>query len=128
MGSNPAGGTISLYSFGVAMAVPNNIDSSVQPDEKIGEDEKILAVLAYIPIICLIPLLQKQRSDFVARHARLGFALFLVEILALLLRFRIIWDIVLFLCVCFALYGIYKVLQGKTHDIPFLSDLFEKRW
>ncbi len=110
------------------MAVPNNTDSPVQPDEKIGEDEKILAVLAYIPIICLIPLLQKQHSDFVARHARLGFALFLVEILALLLRFRIIWDIVLFLCICFALFGIYKVLRGKTHDIPFLSDFFEKRW
>ena len=110
------------------MVTPTNTDSSDRLDEKIGEDEKVLAVLAYIPLICLIPLLQKERSEFVTKHARLGFALFLVEILALLLRFRIIWDIILFLCVCFALFGIYKVLRGKMYDLPFLSDLFEKHW
>ena len=100
---------------------------SDRPNEEIGEDEKILSVMAYIPILCLIPLLQRQRSAFVASHARLGFALFLVEVLAVLLRLRIIWDAVIFLCFCLALVGIYMVLRGKTYSLPFLSDLFEKR-
>lgn len=110
------------------MTLPNNHDSSPRAEEKIGEDEKILAVMAYIPIICLIPLLQRERSPFVAHHARLGFTLFLAEVLAILLRLRIIWDIVIFLCICLALVGIFTVLKGKKYNIPFISDLFEKRW
>ena len=110
------------------MAEPDKDAFSDRPDEEVGEDEKILSVMAYIPILCLIPLMQRQRSSLVAGHSRMGFALFLVEILAVLLRLRIIWDAVIFLCFCLALIGIYMVLRGKTYNLPFLSDLFEKRW
>ena len=106
----------------------NKDTPSSQPTEEVGEDEKILATMAYIPIVCLIPLMQRERSTFVASHARLGFVLFLIEILAVLLRFRIIWDAVIFLCFCLALIGIYSVLRGKLYNLPFLSDLFQKRW
>ena len=110
------------------MAETNQDTSSRQREEEISEDEKILAVMAYIPVICLIPLMQRERSAFVAGHARLGFTLFLAEVLALLLRFRIIWDAAIFLCVCLALVGIYRVLRGKDYILPFLSDLFQRRW
>jgi uncharacterized membrane protein len=96
--------------------------------EEISEDEKILAAMAYVPVVCLIPLLQRERSAFVAGHARLGFTLFLVELLALLLRLRLIWDAVIFLCVCLALIGIFRVLRGKDYILPFLSDLFRRHW
>ncbi len=108
------------------MPQPLSSDPSPQSSEKIDEDEKILAIMSYIPVICLIPVMQKERSVFVANHARLGFALFLVEILALLLRLRIIWDILIFLCICLALLGIFMVLKGKSYSVPFLSDLFGK--
>ncbi|MFH1010197.1 MAG: hypothetical protein V1784_03050 [bacterium] len=101
---------------------------SPSPEQGISEDEKILSVMAYIPVVCLIPLMQRERSPFVASHARLGFVLFLVELMAVLLRLRIIWDAVIFLCVCLALIGIYRVLKGRDYHLPFLSDLFHKRW
>jgi uncharacterized membrane protein len=131
VGSSPAGGTfhsLQVLILGGSIMVETGDKSSSKPESEIGEDEKILAVMAYIPAICLIPLMQRERSAFVASHARLGFALFLVEIIAVLLRFRLIWDAIIFLCVFFAFLGIYQALRGKEYNLPFLSDLFHRRW
>jgi uncharacterized membrane protein len=41
-----------------------------------------MAVLSYIGILCLIPLLMKKTSKFAQEHAKQGFVLFLFEIAA----------------------------------------------
>lgn len=47
-----------------------------------GEDEVILAVCAYVPVLCLVPALVGQESDYIRAHARQGVSLFFIEIVA----------------------------------------------
>ncbi len=49
----------------------------------ISEDEKLLAVLAYVPFVCFVPFFKREESSFVHGHVRLGMALFFVEVVAL---------------------------------------------
>ena len=95
---------------------------------EISEDEKLLAVLAYVPFVCFVPFFKRDESAFVQAHVRLGMALFFVEVAALLLRFRFIWDLVLFFCIVLAALGIMNVFKGRGFFVPFLSDMFSRKY
>jgi len=95
---------------------------------EITEEEKLQAVLAYVPVLCLIPFLKTDRTDFVSAHVRLGMTLFVIEIFALILRYlRVVWDVVILLCVIAALAGIINGVRGRHFWLPYLSDLFSRR-
>jgi hypothetical protein len=100
----------------------------VKEQYDISEDEKLLAVLAYIPFVCFVPFFKRDESAFVQGHVRLGMALFFVEVGALLLRFRFIWDLVLFFCIVLAALGIMNVFKGRGFFVPFLSDMFSRKY
>jgi uncharacterized membrane protein len=122
MGSSPVGGTNLRPKMSETNPNPPN------PETDISEDDKLLAILAYVPGLCLLPFLRTDRSEFVSAHVRLGMTLFAVEVFAIILRYlRVVWDIVLFLCVIAALVGIYHVVRGRLYFLPYLSDLFSKK-
>ena len=99
------------------------------PEENfLSDEEKLLALLSYVPFLCLVPYLNRDRSAFVTGHVHLGMTLFLIEIGALILRFRFIWDLILLFCVIAAVVGIFHVVQGRGLYIPFLSDLFSRKY
>lgn len=102
--------------------------SHVKEPHEASEDEKLLAVLAYIPFVCFVPFFKRDESAFVQGHVRLGMALFFVEVAALLLRFRFIWDLVLFFCIVLAALGIMNVFKGRGFFVPFLSDMFSRKY
>ncbi|MBU0691722.1 hypothetical protein KKG66_10585 [bacterium] len=106
---------------------PDPENTTPQREPVLQDDEKIMAVLAYIPILCLLPYTRKDQSEFVSGHVRLGMTLFIIEIIAVILRFRFIWDLVLLICVISALVGIYHVVMGRGFYLPFLSDLFSRK-
>ncbi|MDD5088560.1 MAG: hypothetical protein PHI18_07165 [bacterium] len=104
----------------------------VQPidpkDEEIGEEDKLLAVLAYVPFLCLIPFVRPDRSVFVTRHVQIGLMLFVAEIFAVILRYLpVVWDVVIFVCVLLALVGIFHVVRGRTFTLPVISDWLRKQ-
>ncbi|HEY3294307.1 MAG TPA: hypothetical protein VGL38_02610 [bacterium] len=100
-----------------------------QPSANVSEDDKLLAVLSYVPILCLIPYLRTDRSAFVSAHVRLGMTLFVIEIFALILRYlRVVWDVIILLCVIAALVGIANGVRGRLFSLPYLSDLFSKKY
>lgn len=88
----------------------------------------MLSVLAYIPFVCFVPFFKRDSSAFVAGHVRLGMALFFIEVCAMLLRFRFIWDLVLFFCIVISAVGIANVFRGKGLVIPYLSDMFSRKY
>jgi uncharacterized membrane protein len=105
---------------------------SDQPDDRqpkdITDDEKLLAILAYVPVLCLIPFVRTDRSEFVSAHVRLGITLFVIEVFALILRYlRVVWDVIILLCVVGALAGIIHVVRGRPFSLPYLSDLFSRK-
>jgi hypothetical protein len=98
-----------------------------QPED-ITDDEKLLAILAYVPILCLIPFVRSDRTAFVTAHVRLGMSLFVIEVFALILRYlRVVWDVIILLCVVGALAGIIHVVRGRPFSLPYLSDLFSRK-
>jgi len=103
---------------------PETFDS--EPD--FSEDEKLMAILAYVPLLCLIPFTRPERSSFVSGHVRIGLILFVVEIFAVILRYLpAVWDVIIFLCVVAALAGIYHVVRGLPFSIPYLSELLANK-
>ena len=98
-----------------------------QPKD-VTEDEKLLAILAYVPVLCLIPFVRSDRGEFVSAHVRLGMTLFVIEVFALILRYlRVVWDVIILLCVVGALAGIIHVVRGRPFSLPYLSDLFSRK-
>ncbi len=100
-------------------------EGSFQTDEG-----RLAAIMAYIPFLCFIPLLNMKHNEEARFHARQGVVLFLIELLALLFLVdriaNFVFTAVLIIAVAFAIAGIYFALQGKNYRLPIVGDLAEK--
>jgi len=110
------------------------LDEAIEDRNKEADSLKdqgmIASVLAYIPFLCLIPLLQMRENERARFHSRQGLLLFLIEILAGILLIPglsgTIWRTVLILALGASAAGIVFGLQGKSYKLPILGDLAEK--
>jgi len=84
------------------------------------------AALAYLPLVCLIPLFLNRENEYIQKHARQGFLLFIVELLALLLKINAFWNLVIIICLATAVVGALGILLKGEIRIPFLADLGER--
>lgn len=96
-------------------------------------EEKInpLAILCYIGILVLIPLLFEKEDEFVKFHTKQGLALFLAEVATLFISWipLIGWLIGFVLSIVWILLsigGIINVLSGKKKPLPFLGGFAER--
>lgn len=99
-------------------------------DEELEEADLQLALLAYLPVICLVSVIAKRREDFVAFHASQGLALFLVELFSGMLFFVPVIGPVLALlvalaCLAAAVLAIRTVRRRGRWPIPLVSALAE---
>lgn len=112
----------------------NQTEQSQAPHEskaKLSDDNKAFAVLSYLGLLSLIPLLLKKNDEFVQFHARQGFALAIAEIAACFLNIipfigPIFWMILSFVFVIISLVGIMKALEGEKWEIPILHEYAKK--
>jgi fumarate reductase subunit D len=95
-----------------------------------SEEGRLAAIMAYIPFLCFIPLINMKENKEARFHARQGVMLFLVELLAALLLIDQISDFVftaiLLGAAAFSVAGIVFALQGKNYRLPIISDLADK--
>lgn len=98
------------------------------------EKNKGMAVLSYIGILCLIPLLAAKESKYAQFHAKQGLVLFIVWVILGVLyaipgvnvvMFFIGWILWLLLAIL-AIMGIVNSLQGKYWKMPVLGGMAEK--
>lgn len=101
---------------------------------KAGEEQEILegkifAVLAYLSILCIIPLALKKDNAFVLRHGKQGLVIFVAEV-AVFLAHIILGEWILrlgiFVLGVFSFIGIIAVLQGRLIKFPLITDTAEK--
>ena len=85
-----------------------------------------LAALAYLPLICLIPLFLNRDDEFIQKHAKQGFILFLIEISAMLMKIDAIWNLIIFICLAAAIVGALGIIVRGEVRIPILSDLADR--
>lgn len=102
-------------------------------EEKIVEIDvnKGLALISYIWILCLIPLLLKRKDEFVGHHAKQGLVLFVFEIILMVVGVIPLLGWLLafvgwILAVVLAIMGIINVLAGKKWVMPILGKYADK--
>ena len=100
-------------------------------DKKDIEENKVIAAISYIFLLCLIPLLTKKQSKFAQFHAKQGliitiiwFVIWIIGIIPVLgwiLSFTA--DISLLVI---SVIGIIKTLDGEYWKIPYIYTLSKK--
>lgn len=86
------------------------------------KDNKLWAVLSYLGVLVVIPLLAKKESSFVQFHAKQG--------LVLLVGWALAWlpfgPIIALIAFIFSIVGIVNVLNGERKNLPIVGELAEK--
>lgn len=121
--------------------------SSDGTEERVSAQEiasgKLLAAVAYLPTLCFVGLLAAPDNRYVGFHARQGFLLFLVEVIAWIavsvfegsigripvLGFLVGAIVRFILGIGFlglTVYGVVKGATGEMARIPLLGDAIEK--
>lgn len=99
-------------------------------DELASDESRLGALIAYIPFLCFIPLLNMRENKDALFHARQGTILFLIELVAAILLVEKISDFVfkaiLVGAIALAAAGIYFAMQGKSMRLPIIGDLADK--
>ncbi|MFH1620618.1 MAG: DUF4870 domain-containing protein [Patescibacteria group bacterium] len=96
-------------------------------DKKDIDDNKVIAAIGYIGILCLIPLLAKKDSKFAQEHGRQAFVLFIGEIVVWVLGMLPVigWFLIgplgSLLLLVVSIIAIIKTLQGEFWEIPVIG-------
>ena len=103
----------------------------VQDDDDLNlEESRLAALIAYVPFLCFIPLLNMRENKAALFHARQGVILFLIELAAAVFLIDGISDFffkaILVAAVALSAAGIYSALQGKKFRLPVIGDLADK--
>jgi len=95
--------------------------------DKDVEDNKVIAAIGYVWILCLVPLFLKRHSKFAQFHAKQGLVLFIVEIFGwLIFWIPLVGWLLGVLILIFAILGIMNALQGNYWEMPILGKYAKK--
>ena len=111
--------------FEKVMDTPDTTDEC-EPEDI--EANKVLAILAYIGILVIIPLLAGKDSKFARFHTNQGLILFIFAIIISFLSFKLSWMGWVFkvldaFVVVFAVLGIINAASGKAKELPLIGKL-----
>ena len=98
------------------------------PDQEVI-DGKIYAVLSYLSILCIIPLVLKKENPFVLFHGKQGLVIFIGEVAVFVAHIVLgpaILSIGTFVFGVVSLVGIIQVLRGQYYKFPYISDIADK--
>lgn len=110
------------------MALPNINDPQVKKDI---EENKVLAAIGYIGILCLVPLLLKPKSQFCKFHGKQALILFIVEMITWAFNAIPFVGQVLFVIgsvstVILSILGILKAFNGEYWEMPYVAEYAKK--
>jgi uncharacterized membrane protein len=99
----------------------------MEVDKKDVEENSMMAALAYVWALCLVPLIFKRKSKFAQFHAKQGLLLFAVEIVgAWFFPIPIIGWALGLLVMILAILGIVNALSGNFWEMPFIGQYAKK--
>ncbi len=96
--------------------------------EKQVLEGKIFAILSYLSILCIIPLVFKKDNDFALSHGKQGLVLFIAEAAVFIISIILpgIFRPFIFVFGVLSLVGIIWALKGEYVKIPVVSNIAEK--
>ena len=92
-------------------------------DPKDVQENKAIACLSYLGILCLIPLLAKKDSPYAQAHAKQGLVMMIAFILVAIPFIGWIWGLLVLVVDIIAL---VNCLSGKYWKIPGAHNIAEK--
>lgn len=90
---------------------------------------KVIAILSYLSILCIIPLIFKKENPFVLVHSKQGLVLFVAEVAVFILHIVLgVWFLKLgmFILLTLSFFGLLAVLRGRDIRIPVVSSFAER--
>lgn len=86
----------------------------------------LLAVLSYLSILVIIPLLLSKKNDFVRYHARQGALLFLFSAIAIFVFYipYLPWLVIVYVVFCIV-YGIVNVFMSRERPLPLIGKILK---
>lgn len=84
---------------------------------------KMYAVLSYLSVLCIVPLILKKNNAFVLSHGKQGLVLFMAETGALLFSIILPWTLrpLLFVLFGFSFGGMIQVVCGRFVALPLVG-------
>ena len=93
-------------------------------------NNKTLAAIGYIGILCLLPLFMKKESKFAQFHGKQALVLFVIEILIYFVNrgfyIYFLTSILSLVVLVLSIMGLIQALGGKWWKLPVLGDLAAK--
>jgi len=106
-----------------------------------GGEDKVFAVLSYISILFVVPLILKHDNDDIYFHAKQGMVLFLAEVVIWFVLFMLesfivalmpratfsltswLGTLAWLMFVALSLMGVYNAMRGKRWEMPILGKI-----
>lgn len=110
----------------------NTADTTAEFDANDIQENKVFAILAYLGILFIVPLLAAPNSRFARYHTNQGLVLFITWFAVLILSFifrlipilGIIISVLLYLSILALLViGIVNASQGKAKELPLIGSI-----
>jgi uncharacterized membrane protein len=98
-------------------------------NDKTIREGKIFAILSYLFILSIIPLILKKDNDFVLSHGKQGLVIFVAEVGVFI--FSILFGegflkLGLFILSIMSFIGIIAVLRGQYIELPVIAKVADK--
>ncbi|MBF0154035.1 MAG: hypothetical protein HQL64_09880 [Magnetococcales bacterium] len=92
---------------------------------------RVLALLSYVNVLCLIPLYFARDSEYVQFHARQGFVVFFIYIIGSFATIlpgigHLVWFVAVWLAILFSILGVLSVLFARAWRLPVVHGLASK--
>lgn len=100
-----------------------------EPTQQQVLDGKIFAILSYLSILCIIPLVFKRDNDFVLSHGKQGLVIFVGQVAVFIAHIVLgswILKLGLFILWVLSFVGIITVLKGEYVKLPIISHFADK--
>jgi uncharacterized membrane protein len=92
-----------------------------------GNNSTVMAVLAYIGPLVIVPFLMEKKDEFVKFHTKQGLVLFGLEIVIMILgRMMFLWmlgGLLNLAAIILSIIGIINVVQGQKKELPVVGSL-----
>ena len=98
-------------------------------NEKVVLEGKVFAILSYLFILSIIPLILKKDNDFVMSHGKQGLVIFVAEVGVFILSIIMgegFLRLGLFILSVMSFVGIIAVLRGQYIELPVISKVADK--
>ena len=99
------------------------------PPMDAGHNRTLMAVLAYLGILIIIPFLMAKNDPFVKFHIKQGLVLVIVEVILWVIGGMFIWQLwgviqlINLATIVFAIIGIVNVINHKEQELPLIGGL-----